>query len=316
MIQKFGLLILSLIFIQGANAGESPMEVVTTLADLAEVAKQVGGDSVNVKSLLTGAEDPHFVDAVPQYIVQVASSDLVVAVGLSLEIGWLPQVLERSGNIRVQKGAPGYLEVGAQIQVLGKLQEPVDRSMGHVHPEGNPHFYLAPSRLIEAARVIQAKLTELRPKKAAEFEANVQKFSKKMKSIQEKGIKRIRQALNQHQPSKGDADSKLKVIQYHEELDYFFKDYQIQSQGSIEHTPGVPPSMGQIIAASKQARAEKIKLAIQMDHHPTNVMKRFETLSQVKSISVPGGVKLTDPKLSSLEGVQERLVSRIIQGLQ
>ena len=110
--------------------------VVTTTTELAWAAENIGGDRVKIESLLSGTENAHYVDAVPNFIRLIAAADIVCAVGLDLEIGWLPKALSKSGNRQVQKGGKGYCELGSEINALEKPKGSIDRSMGHIHPSG------------------------------------------------------------------------------------------------------------------------------------------------------------------------------------
>ena len=127
------------------------VKVVTTIPDLAWVAAEVGGDHVETKALLRGNENAHFVDAVPEFTRLTADADVVCIAGLDLEVGYMPAVLTRSGNAKIQPGGAGYCEAGKSVQVLEKLTTAVDRSMGDVHPAGNPHFYLSPKARLLAS---------------------------------------------------------------------------------------------------------------------------------------------------------------------
>ena len=126
------------------------LRVVTTTTDLAWLTKQIGGDEVEVTSLLSGEEDPHYVDAVPRFIHLVANADIVCVVGMDLEIGWMPKVLSKSANAQVQPGGKGYCETGKGVEALDVITNDVDRSMGDVHPDGNPHFQLSPLHMAQA----------------------------------------------------------------------------------------------------------------------------------------------------------------------
>ena len=116
------------------------IKVVATLPDVAEVVRAIGGTEVDVNTLLSGSEDPHYADARPDYILKVSRADVVCAIGLDLEIGWLPKVLDKSGNAKVQSGGTGFCELGHTVKPLEVPTGVIDRSLGDVHPHGNPHF--------------------------------------------------------------------------------------------------------------------------------------------------------------------------------
>src|SRR5205807_617399 len=118
------------------------IKIVTATSDLAALAQEVGGDHVEVESIAKGYQDPHFVEAKPSYLLKLRQADLLVVVGLQLEIGWLPPLITQSGNSRIQVGGPGYLGASQFAEILEKPTGEVTRAQGDVHPYGNPHYWL------------------------------------------------------------------------------------------------------------------------------------------------------------------------------
>src|ERR1700731_3838851 len=139
------------------------LNVVTSTTDLAALTQEVGGDKVNVESIAKGYQDPHFVEAKPSFLLKLRQADLLIAVGLQLEIGWLPPLITQSGNPRIQVGAAGYLDASQFAEILEVPTGVVTRAMGDVHPLGNPHYWLDPDNGRRVARGIAQKLGELDP---------------------------------------------------------------------------------------------------------------------------------------------------------
>src|SRR5688572_24206142 len=127
-----------------AATAPANLKIVTTTADLASIAKAVGGNHVNVSHLVVGARDPHNMEAKPSYMSRVSSADMFIAVGLELEVGYEQPILEGSRNSKVRVGAPGHVYASRWAYILEKPTGPVNRSMGDVHPYGNPHLWLDP----------------------------------------------------------------------------------------------------------------------------------------------------------------------------
>src|SRR3954466_5127777 len=138
------LLACSLVFALPAHAAKK-LNVITATTDLASLAQEVGGDKINVEAIARGYQDPHFVEAKPSFLLKLRQADLLVVVGLQLEIGWLPPLITQSGNPRVQVGANGYLDASQFAQILDVPTGVVTRAMGDVHPLGNPHYWLDPA---------------------------------------------------------------------------------------------------------------------------------------------------------------------------
>src|SRR5213080_3298299 len=159
---KICLAILAALLISSLPArAQGKLNVVTTTEDLAAIAREVGGDHITVESIAKGYQDPHFVEAKPSFLLKLRQADLLIVVGLQLEIGWLPPLITQSGNARVQVGAGGYLDASQFAEILDIPTGTVTRAMGDVHPLGNPHYWLDPDNGRRVAKGIAGKLGEL-----------------------------------------------------------------------------------------------------------------------------------------------------------
>src|SRR2546427_3634529 len=143
------------------------IQIVTATSDLAALAQEVGGDRVEVESIARGYQDPHFVEAKPSFLLKLRRADLLIVVGLELEIGWLPPLITQSTNPKIQVGAPGYLDASRFAKILEIPTGQVTRAEGDVHPLGNPHYWLNPENGLRIAKGVQNKLSEMRPSDAA-----------------------------------------------------------------------------------------------------------------------------------------------------
>ena len=159
---------------------------VTATTDLASLAQEVGGDKIQVESIAKGYQDPHFVEAKPSFLLKLRQADLLIVVGLQLEIGWLPPLINQSGNARVQVGAAGYLDASQFAEILDIPAGQVTRAMGDVHPLGNPHYWLDPDNGRRIAKGFAAKLGELDPPNAAYYQQRFQDFDKRLTAAEQK----------------------------------------------------------------------------------------------------------------------------------
>src|SRR6185436_19983988 len=123
---------------------QAKLNVVATVPNFGAIAEEVGGDKVKVTSIARGTEDAHFVDARPSYIRVLNQADVLVEGGAELEIGWLPPLVNGARNARILSDAPGHVVLGKHLRLLEVPADPIDRSMGDIHPLGNPHFWLDP----------------------------------------------------------------------------------------------------------------------------------------------------------------------------
>jgi zinc/manganese transport system substrate-binding protein len=152
------------------------LNVVATTTNLASIAEAVGGDHVNVSAISTGKEDPHFIAAKPSYMLKAKKADLWIRVGLELEIGYEGLILEGSRNVRIHVGSPGHLDASEGIAALEVPTGKVSRSMGDVHPLGNPHYWLDPHNGRIIARNICRRLKQLDPEHAGDYDRNLAAF--------------------------------------------------------------------------------------------------------------------------------------------
>lgn len=286
------------------SQGQNKIQVVTTTQELAWAAREIGGAQVEARSILKGHEDPHFVDARPDFILMVSSADILCAVGMELEVGWLPKVLERAGNARVQPGAPGYCEGGSGVEALEKSSGPVDRSMGDVHAGGNPHYWLSPLDLAAAGVPIRDALIRVRPAQAEFFRSNWVRWKAELTELH----RQINQRL-------APARKAGPLIEYHRELSYFFKAYGLTSVGTIEEKPGVSPSGARVARVALDAKSSGVRLVIAGDHTPRGVLERFQEISGVPYTTVAFGIQ-SKGQPSTYVGLQNVLAAAVLKGLE
>src|SRR5206468_1987306 len=175
-----------LILLLPAAAEAKKLTVVTATTDMAALTQEVGGDRISVESVARGYQDPHFVEAKPSFLLKLRQADLLIVVGLQLEIGWLPPLVTQSGNARIQIGANGYLDASQFAEILDIPTGTVTRAMGDVHPLGNPHYWLDPDNGRRVARGIAGKLGELDPSNASYFQERFQDFDKRLTAAEQK----------------------------------------------------------------------------------------------------------------------------------
>jgi ABC-type Zn uptake system ZnuABC Zn-binding protein ZnuA len=163
------------------SQGAAPaLQVCATVPDLGALVNEVGGDRVFVMVFAKGPEDPHFLDAKPGFIKALSQADLYIQTGMDLELGWAPVLLKNARNARVLPGARGFVDASTVIGPLEVPTGPVDRSMGDVHPTGNPHYLLDPLNGLGVARLIRDRLSQLVPEGAAYFEERFMAFQRRM----------------------------------------------------------------------------------------------------------------------------------------
>jgi ABC-type Zn uptake system ZnuABC Zn-binding protein ZnuA len=247
----FSLTALFLLLVSAPPAqAASKLNVVTTTEDLASLTREVGGDHVEVESIARGYQDPHFVEAKPSFILKLNRADLLVAVGLQLEIGWLPPLVTQSRNPRIQQATSGYLEVSQFCKILEIPSGQITRAMGDVHPLGNPHYWLDPQNGRLIAQGIAKRLGELRPQEASYFQQRFQDFSQRLATAEKVWEQKVA-------PYRG-----RKVVTYHRSWPNFAERFGLNVVGYVEPKPGIPPSPSHTLELINMMRRENIKLIL------------------------------------------------------
>src|SRR3954465_10249518 len=205
------------------------LNVVTTTPDRGALAREIGGDRVDVKSLAKATEDPHFVDAKPSHIVTLNRADVLVEGGAELEQGWMPPLLDNARNSKIAVGAPGRVTASTGIKML-EVPATLDRSRGDVHALGNPHFLIDPKNAKIVAASIADHLSQVDPAGAASYAANLKKFNADVdaKTLQWQAMP---------PPYKG-----AKLVTYHNDFIYFADRFGMDVIQTLEPKPGIAPS--------------------------------------------------------------------------
>jgi len=272
-------------------AAQPPLQVFTTLSDLADLAKAVGGDEVAVTAMLKGPEDAHFVEAKPSYIKQLSEADVFISNGMELEVGYVPLLLNNARNGRVLPGNPGYLDASAGINPREVPVGPVDRSMGDVHPLGNPHYLLDPVNGVLVAAAIRDKLISLRPVKKAYFEANFEDFRRKIdvalvgEPLAKKYDAEKLAVLYEHGKLesflKQQGDEQLlggwlgllapfygtRIVDDHNLWPYLAARFGLRIAGHMEPKPGIPPTTSHLSELVEQMRAQGVKIVVSAPYY-------------------------------------------------
>ena len=289
--------------IAAATVSAAPLKVVTTIQDLASLTKEVGGDRVDVTSIARGYQDPHFVEPKPSFLLLLRNAELLEVVGLELEIGWLPPLLDQSRNANIRPGTKGYLDVSHGVEILDRPTV-VNRSMGDVHPLGNPHYWLDPANAVRIAIQIQQKLAELRPADATYFAQRLNAFKIKINDANKRWLAAMA-------PYRG-----AKVVTYHSSWPNFAKHFGLNVVNYVEPKPGVPPSPShtfELINMMKQQHVKAILMEPYFDSKtPQSIAERTGAKLVVLYPSVGGAKSGTDDYIQT----GDTNVANLVKALQ
>jgi zinc/manganese transport system substrate-binding protein len=282
------------------GTAQAKLRVVTTIETFADLAKRVGGDRVEVQPLSHGYMDPHFVEPKPSLVLALNRADLLVHVGLELEIGWLPPLVLGARNDRIQIGATGNLDASTGIPVLDVPAYKVDRSMGDIHPSGNPHYWVPPENAVIVAREIEQRLVALDPSGKEAYERNLQGFESAVTA-------RRAQWEKQAASLRG-----LKVVTYHKSWSYLSKWLGLVEVGYLEPKPGIPPSPSHVAALIAMMRQEAVKLLLMESFYPRNTAELVTQKSGAHLVVLPSDVG-ADKSAGDYFALVDQVVGKLVE---
>jgi zinc/manganese transport system substrate-binding protein len=262
------------------------LKVVTSTTDLYDIAKAVGGSLVTATHIGEGYQDPHFIEAKPSFVLQLRNADVWAFVGLDLEIGWMPLLLDGARNAKIKFGGPGYLDVSRAIPVLDVPQGNVDRSQGDVHPLGNPHYWLDPENGRRIARLFKQKFAELDRAHEDQYEKNEQAFEARLNAAEKEWQPQL--AIIRGKP----------IIAYHTSWRYFAEYTGAKIVAFMEPKPGVPPSPSHVFEVIRDAKAAGAKVIVQEPFYERK-------MSDLAAQQIGGTVLIEPPSVGGVKGVDD-----------
>jgi len=232
--------------------------MLTTIPELTWLAQEIAPESLQIHSLLKSGVNAHYVDAKPSFIMKLRKADMLCMVGLGLEGAWINRALEKSMNKELLK-KENKCQLGSAIKVIGKATKSFDRSHGHLHAEGNPHFWYASGAMIDAVGYLQKKIKYLAPESVLEIDQKTQKLIEKLSQLKEKWLGIFQ-------------DKKMSVAQYHSDYDYYLQELQLKRIQNVETKPGVPPSLKDLKAFQDAALENKLNAILAFPWDPKELL--------------------------------------------
>src|SRR6266403_112802 len=267
-----------------AISAHAKLKVVATLPDLASLAREVGGDKIDVTALAKPTEDSHFVDARPSFVVQLRDADILIDGGAELEIGWLPPLLQNARNPTVEVGKPGRVQASQGVRLMN-VPTNVTRAAGDVHALGNPHFMTDPIIAKTVALHIAQSFSAVDAPNASAYDANYKKFEATINAkLQEWGTAML--------PFKGQ-----NVVAYHDSWVYLAHRFGLNIDTFLEPKPGIPPSPSHLAEVIEKMKAQKIKAVIVEPFHDRKIAEKVASSTGAKVVDFaqyPGGLPGTD----------------------
>jgi len=277
------------------------LRVVATTPDLASVAREIGGDRVNVVALAKPTEDAHFVDAKPSFIVTLNRADALIEGGAELELGWLPPLLENSRNSKIAAGAPGRIVASEGIRLL-EIPTSFDRSKGDIHSLGNPHFMIDPAAAKVVARNIASHFAALDPRNAATYNANLARFNSRIDA-------KLADWQKQLVPYRG-----AKIVTYHRDFIYFAQRFGLSIVDELEPKPGIAPSPAHLAQVIGEMKRNNVKLILVQ---PFQNRKTAETVARQTGAAVvdapqqPGAANNTSSYFDNMDNLVRAIAAAL-----
>jgi len=283
-------------------AAPAKSQVVATLPDLWALTVAVAGDALEVKVATRLGQNPHDLEIRPSQILLLSRAQVLVRNGLE-EDSWVDPIVEGSGNSKLMRGSANVIEAVRGVQVLKIPTGPVDRSLGDVHPSGNPHFTLDPGNIPPVTANIVGALSRLFPDLAGTFERNRAALLQKVADAD----RRWKSIMAPHRGKK--------VVSYHDSWPYFYRAFGLVDGGIEEDRPGVPPSPQHLTSLIRRMKDENIKVILLENWYPPDLSNFVARETGAKVLAIPqspGAAKGTEDYIAHMD----YLVNAIARALE
>lgn len=298
LILRLAVVVLALLALPAVAA----LNVFATVPEWAALAREIGGDRVQIFAATNALQDPHRIEAKPSLIARARSSQLVVATGADLEIGWLPMVLRESGNAAIQPGQPGYFEAAGAVRLI-EVPARLDRAEGDVHPGGNPHIQTDPRNILKVADALASRMSRVDPAGAGAYSANLARFSERWKAA----MARWEQAAA---PLRG-----VPVWVQHRSFAYMADWLGIKELGALEAKPGVEPGSSHLAGLLERQKATPARMILRAAYSRPTASDWLGERANIPVVVLPftvGG----SPAATDLVGLFDDTVQRLLAGLR
>jgi zinc/manganese transport system substrate-binding protein len=262
------------------------------------LTQELGGDKVSVSSATTALQDPHHVEARPSLIARARNADLVVCSGSELEVGWMPLLLTQSGNAKIQPGTPGLLEAS---QFVSRLEIPkvLDRSLGDIHPDGNPHIHLDPRNITRVAEVLKDRLVQI-------DSANAEFYKSRAAAFLARWGEAIRRWEIQAAPLKG-----MNVVVFHKDASYLIEWLGMREAGSLEPKPGIPATTAHLADLVARMQRDPAKVIVYSAYNSPQAAQFLSERTKIPAVMLPYTVGGSD-RAKDLFGLFDDTLARLL----
>lgn len=285
-----------------AQPASAQLKVLACEPEWGALVQELAGDKASVFSATTALQDPHHIEARPSLIARARNADLIVCSGSGLEVGWMPLLLAQSGNARIQPGTPGFLEAS---QFVSRLEIPklLDRSLGDIHPGGNPHIHLDPRNIAKLAEVLRDRLIQIDSANADTYKGRSAAF-----------LARWREAM-QRWEAKAAPLRGLSIVVYHKNMSYLNQWLGLREVGSIEPKPGMPPTTAHLADLVARMQREPAKVIVYSAYNSAQAAQFLSDRTRIPAVMLPFTVGGSDAA-KDLFGLFEDTLARLLAVLK
>lgn len=295
-------LVIALLLLAVPLSASAALKVFACEPEWTALVQELAGDKVSAYTATTALQDVHHIQARPSLIARTRSADLLICTGAQLEIGWLPILLTQSGNGKIQPGNPGYFEASQYVAKLG-VPKVIDRSLGDIHPSGNPHIHTDPRNIARVAEALTERLAQLDPPNAGDYHARSKAF-----------LDRWRVAIGrwerQAAPLKG-----IPVVVHHADFAYLEAWLGLKNVGSLEPIPGIPPTPSHLAQLVDQMRRQPAKLIVYSSYNDPKAAEFLSERTKIPAVMLPFTVGGTD-RAGDLFGFFDDSIARLLGGVK
>lgn len=263
-----------LIVILVSTSANADVKVFACEPEWAALAHEIGGEKLEIYSATHAKQDPHYIRAKPSLIAKMRHADFIICSGAGLEVGWLPLLLQKAGKTSVQAGQVGHLMAAEYVDVLDKPAV-LDRSMGDIHPEGNPHVHLNPYNLLKVGKELSARLAKIDSENAAYYTERLTDFSTKWNA-----------AIAKWEQQAAGLQGK-KLIVYHKNFSYLLDWLKMQEAVNLEEKSGVPPSSSHLEQVLQIAKTNEIAAIVRSPYSPNDAAEWLAEKTQIPALVLP-----------------------------
>lgn len=292
------LIFLIIIFVISSPMIYGKLRIITSYNYISDIVKKIGDEDVVVSALSKGYKDPHYITPRPSFIAKMRKADLLIINGGQLEIGWIPPIIRKANNPKINPGSRGFLDLFQFIEAIDVPKE-VSRAQGDVHPDGNPHFHLDPENILLVSKAIRDKMIDLDLSKREIFIKRHKEFTGLL-------VKKIGEWKNALEKFSG-----KNVVQYHKNFDYFLKRFGFKQLGTLEPVPGIPPTTRHILEMIDIVNNNGAEFIIHDVYHMKKPSRFVSRKCGVKLVVLPhdvGSVNETIDIFSLFDEIVRRLI--------